>query len=125
MEAIIATVIAVIAVLGLAHTFGLGRGFAVRFEVARMALGIAQSRMEALTVLPSTDPSLAIGTHPATPLDFTYRGVPIGTETWRVEWYDDPASSALTTDLKRVTVLISWQRGADTDSVQLVRLFPY
>jgi hypothetical protein len=124
MEAIVATAIATIAILGLAHTFGLGQGFVDKFEIARTALATAQARMEALSVTDPTSTDLSIGAHPTPAEPFLYHGANIGTETWRVEWFDDPITPAITTDLRRVTVVIAWNIGADGDSLSLTRLFP-
>jgi hypothetical protein len=124
MEAMVATVIAVIAVIGLAHSFGLGRAFVDKFEIGRMAMSVATARREALSVLPSTAPDFAIGNHPAAPLPFNLEGAPIGTETWRVSWFDDPVTPGTTTDLRRVTVVVAWGQGIDADSVSMTRLFP-
>ena len=121
MEAIVGTLIAVIAILGLAHSFGVGRAMIARYEVARAALGVAQARMEALTVLPLTDPTLAVGTHPVS--NFVLQGAVVGTETWRVEWFDDDLSDGPTNDLRRVTVSVAWGNGVDRDSVRVTRLF--
>jgi hypothetical protein len=123
MEAVVATAIATIAVIGLAHTFGLGRAFVDKFEIARIALSAAQSRMEALSVTPSTSPDFTVGVHPDPAQPFTFHGADIGTETWRVDWFDDPLTPSTTTDLKRVTVVVAWGHGADGDSVVLTRLF--
>ena len=49
MEALTAATISVIAVLGLAYSFGVGRGMVNRYEVAHAALGEAQAQLEALT----------------------------------------------------------------------------
>jgi type II secretory pathway pseudopilin PulG len=125
MEALVATVITVIAVIGLAHTFGMGRGFIDRFEVARSALAAAESRMEFLSALRSWSPELMIGDHPAIPNPFVF-GNPartIGTETWRVEWFDDPVTPGTIQDLKRVTVVVRWTMAATADSVTFTRLF--
>ena len=46
--------IASIAVLGLAYTFGVGRGMVNRYEIARAALGGAQDPLELCTSLPLT-----------------------------------------------------------------------
>lgn len=121
MEAIVATLVAVIAVVGLAHTFGMGRGFIERFAIGRNALAVAQARIEALGVLQpaSSAPELAIGVHPAVP--FTYLGHPVGLEQWRVQWYDDPVTAS-TLDLKKITVVVTWIQGVDQDSVVLTRL---
>jgi len=123
MEAIVAASIAVIAVIGLAHTFGLGRAFVNRFEVGRAAFGAAETRMAMLSVLPVTHSDLAIGVHPALPETFTYQGAAVGTTEWRVEWFDDPATPSTTEDLKRITTVVRWGSGVDRDSVRLTRLF--
>src|SRR5437667_6718534 len=61
VEALTAATISVIAVMGLAYSFGVGRGLVDRYEVARAALGEAQSQLEALTLLPVSDTSLRLG----------------------------------------------------------------
>ena len=121
MEAAVAIVISVIAILGLAHSFGMGRGFIERFAMGRAAIGVIEGRMEALSVLPASSPELIVGTHPEIPFD--YKGVHVGTEQWRVEWFDDPATTRTSADLRRVTVVVTWGRGADRDSLRLTRLF--
>ena len=117
-----ATVIATLAVIGLAYTFSQGRGLIDRFEIARAALGTAQARMERLTFLPMDSDSLVEGGHPATPNDFLFEGRVVGTEGWRVEAFDDPTTSE-TDDMKRVIVSVRFQTGALMDSVTLRRLF--
>lgn len=124
MEAIVATAIAVIAILGLAHSFSLGRGFIARYEVGRAALGEAQGRMEGFTVLRPAD--LVPGT--ADSVAFSYRGAPVGFSFWRIVWVDDSADGlggadldGDTNDLKRVTVTVRW---TDGQRVELARLFP-
>jgi hypothetical protein len=122
MEALTAATIAVVAVMGLAYSFGLGRGLVDRFETARAALGEAQSQIEALTLLPPSDATLAVGyVSPQTP--FRYDGVTLGTENWRVVGYDDPFLSGAV-DLKRVIVTVRWQQNTQTDSLSLERLCP-
>ena len=61
MEALTGATVSVIAVLGLAYSFGVGRGLVNRYEVARAALGEAQSELEALQLVPRGDPTMAIG----------------------------------------------------------------
>jgi type II secretory pathway pseudopilin PulG len=122
MEALTAATIAVIAVMGLAYSFGVGRGLVDRYETARAALGEAQSQLEALTLVAKTDPTLALGyVSPLTP--FRYDGVTLGNENWRVVGYDDPMLSG-TVDLKRVIVTVRWHQNAQTDSLSLERLCP-
>lgn len=126
MEVIVATVIATVAVLGLAYTFGMGRAYINRFATARAALAEAQARLETLAVLPPGSASLTLGTHAA---DFTIDGALLGKTLWRVTGYDDPAdgmgaADSKPVDLKRVVVVVSWQSGALTDSVRLERLYP-
>ena len=54
MEVIVATLIATIAITGLAYTFGLGRSFIDRYELSRAALAAAQGKVEALMATPVT-----------------------------------------------------------------------
>ncbi len=126
VEAVLATAIAVVAVLGLAYTFGVGRGLIGRYEIARAALGVAQSRMEQLAVLPAT--LLTPGTTGSATFD--YRGTSYGTERWNVSWYDAAfdstggSDSDGPNDLKQARVSVSWGAGAEADSIVLTRLFP-
>ncbi len=124
MEVIVATVIATVAVLALAYNFGTARGLLGRFELARVGLAAAQKRMELLSVLPPTDPSLAIGsTHQQIPV--VVAGATVAYESWTVAaWHDplDPVTGA--TDLKLVTVTVTWGDGTPAQSVQLTRFFP-
>src|SRR5688572_23608911 len=110
VEALVAVSIATIAVLGLAHTFGLGRGFINRFEVARAALGVAQQRLELLHGVPSNSEMFATDSLHFRP--FMQGGGERGVEEWRVTWFDDPASPATTHDLKQVSVVVRWNMGA-------------
>lgn len=116
----VAAVIAVLAVIGLAHTFGLGRAFINRFEVARAALGAAQERLELLQVTPRSSADFSPDSLHVRP--FTHFGRQVGTEEWAVTWYDDPAMPG-TNDLKRVTVTVRWIQGSLADSLSLSRLF--
>src|SRR5262252_4363163 len=110
MEALTGATISVIAVLGLAYSFGVGRGLVNRYEVARAALGEAQSQLEALQLVPRNDPALAFGyASPLTP--FRYEGVTLGSSSWRVLDYDEPSLPG-TRNLKRVVVTVRWTRNA-------------
>jgi hypothetical protein len=120
MEAIVATIISVIAILGLAHSFGVGRGFIERYAVGRAALSAAQGRMEALSVLPPSSDSLATNGFFVQP--FNFRGAEAGTVEWRIEPYDDPVVPG-TPNLDKVTVVARWGPASDRDSLRLSRLF--
>jgi Tfp pilus assembly protein PilV len=122
IEAITATVIAVIAVLGLAYTFSVGRGQVSRYEVARAALGEAENRMERLLLLENSNPSsdsLAVGYASATSA-FTYAGATLGTTWWHVEPYNDPDLPD-DPDLRRLVVCVRWNTSVP-DSVQFSQL---
>ena len=121
MEALTSATISVIAVLGLAHSFGMGRALVDRYEVARAAQSEAQSQLEALTLLPNVDPTMAMGyVSPLTP--FLYQGAALGTQNWRVVGYDEPHLPG-SADLKRVVVTVRWQQGGRPDSVSMERLW--
>ena len=124
-EAIVAAAIAVIAVLGLAHSFGVGRALIDRYAIARAATAVAERRLEQLTILPGSAPEFTIGSYRA---PFFFNGEEIGTETWTIEWLDDPADGTGSSDpdphdLKKVTVEIRWRMAADSDVIRLSRLF--
>ncbi len=121
MEAIVASVIAVLAILGLAFSFGQGRALVFRYEIARSALGVAQSRMEFLTTLPRSSDSLRVG-FGSSPVPFVYEGQTAGSESWRVTAHDDPTLPG-TVDLRRVEVAVRWEAGGLADSLTLDRMF--
>ena len=121
MEALTGATISVIAVLGLAYSFGVARGLVNRYEVARAALGEAQSQLEALQLVPRSDPTLAFG-YASPPTPFIYEGASLGTSGWRVLPYDEPNLPG-TKNLKRVVVTVRWTSAAQTDSVSLERLW--
>ena len=117
----VASVVATLALIGLAHTFGLGRSFINRFEVARAGLAVAQQRLELLGVGSRSTAGFTTDSLHVRP--FVYGEREVGAEIWRVDWYDDRATPVVHDDLKRVTVIVRWTLGADTDSVSLSRLF--
>jgi len=121
MEALTGATISVIAVLGLAHSFGVGRGLVNRYEVARAALGEAQSQLEALQLVPRSDATLAFG-YNSPPTPFRYEGTDLGTSSWRVLAYDEPSLPG-TRNLKLVVVTVRWTSSAQSDSVSLERLW--
>jgi len=126
---IVATLIATIAVIGLAYTFSTGRGFINRFELARAAFAAAEGRLEALAVAPSGDPEMSI-TPPGSPhtAPFVVDGRVHGTESWTVVWRDMPVDGTggadpNPNDLKYVTVEVLYQQGTVRDTIRLSRLF--
>ncbi|MCE9627744.1 MAG: hypothetical protein K8R56_07500 [Candidatus Eisenbacteria bacterium] len=122
MEALTAATISVIAVLGLAYSFGVGRGMVNRYEIARAALGEAQSQLEAMTVLSKDDPQLTLNFRsPCSP--FQYEGATLGNTDWVVLPYDEPNLPG-TVNLKRVVVTVRWRQDARMDSLALERLWP-
>lgn len=127
MEVVVATVVAVVAVLALAYTFGTGRGLVNRYEAGRLALAAAQRRMELLSAGPVASAELQMGSHPpAGTYPVPVNGVEVAAESWTVEPYDDPADGLAPgdVDMKRVTVRVSWGGGGANESVTLTRLFP-
>jgi hypothetical protein len=121
MEAVMGATISVIAVMGLAYSFGVGRGLVNRYEVARAALGEAQSELEALQLVPRIDPTMAIG-YVSPPTPFIYEGTTLGSSSWRVLPYDDPNLPG-PVNLKRVIVTVQWTRDAQMDSLSLERFW--
>lgn len=121
MEALTAATIAVVAVLGLAHSFGVGRALVDRYEVARAALGEAQSQLEALTLLAPSDPALAVG-YSSPPTPFRYEGATLGSSSWRVFAYDEPSLTG-PSNLRSVEMVVRWQQAGHPDSVALKRLW--
>jgi hypothetical protein len=128
VEVIAATIVAVVAILALAYTFGMGRGLLNGYQSARVALAIAQRRMEILGASASTSGDLTVGSHPAGgPRTVQVDGQNAAVESWMVAWYDDRADGAYTgsnQDLKTVTVKVSWGRQTPTETVTITRLFP-
>ncbi len=49
-EALTAATLSVIAVIGLAYSFGVGRSLVDRYEIARAALGEAQTQLESMSL---------------------------------------------------------------------------
>ena len=127
VEAVVATAIAVIAVIGIAHSFGMGRALITRYEVGRVALGLAQQRMESYAMRPTEE----IAITPGDSVAFVYDGQSVGFESWSVAWVDDPYdgtgagdTSNGPNDMKLVTVTVRWGTGNDANNVSLHRLFP-
>lgn len=127
LEVVVASVIAIIAVVGLAHSFGMGRALVDRFENARDALALVQLRLERLAALNPSHADLSIGVHNAGPI--AINDAMSGNETWTVVWVDDPVDGTgggdLTgpNDYKRATASITWTDGGFADGIQLSRIF--
>ena len=120
VEVITATVIAAVAVIGLAYSFSTGRTLIDRFETAREALGSAEERLAILSETAPSDTAFDIGTHTA---GFFSDGQMIGTQIWTVSDWDDPAAG-VDDSLKRVIVAVTWSWGTFDDTVRIERLFP-
>ena len=126
MEAVVATVIAVLAAIGLAYSFGIGRGNVNRFEAARMADSRAQGRMEYLSSVLASDPhsaDLVAGTHPDTPIPFEVHGDLLGWEYWRVDTVPEAAPSTIRGQMALLTVEVAWQMAGTPDTARYQRLF--
>jgi Tfp pilus assembly protein PilV len=119
MEAIVATVIATIAVMGLAYSFGNARGLVNRYEAARVALAAAQRRMELLAVMPAGADSLQVNR--TFERDVFVDGAIVVHEAWTVTPYTDPAGGP---GLKRVVVTVTWGGATAAETIRLARLFP-
>jgi prepilin-type N-terminal cleavage/methylation domain-containing protein len=130
IEVMVATVVAVIAVLGLAYSFSAGRGLIDRFAAARDAMEAVQNRLDRLAVQAVRDPAtpdLNIGTHG--PFARIVNHNLTGTESWPVVWVNDPVDDggpggdADPNDYKRATVTIHWNQGAQQDQLSMSRSF--
>lgn len=124
VEAIAATLIAVLAVVGLAYSFGVGRGMIDRYRVERCAMGRAELLVDSLvTVKPAA--LLVSGSQP-----FWIDGAPPGTSSWTVAWVDDPIdglagsspSDPNPNDMKRITVQVVWGAGGSTHTLSISRM---
>lgn len=128
VEVMVAVVIAVIAVIGLAHTFGTGRALINRYEVARDALAAGQREFEVLSAVSLGSDSLdaGVGQRLHGPFPVTLNEYASGTVEWRSTWWDDPQDNGAgdpdPNDFRQVTVVVRWQ-GAIADSIVLSRFF--
>jgi hypothetical protein len=124
-EVMAGTVIATLAVLGLAYTFGVGRGLIDRYEVARSALGEAQHVIDSLSVVAPAN--LAPGSR-----SFEIAGVHAGTTRWTVTPVDDPLDGLASSspadpnpvDYYLVAIEVDFGTGTQFDHVQLSRYLP-
>jgi hypothetical protein len=94
-----------------------------RYELARAALGAAQSKLDSLATVPPA--ALVSGSEP-----FELSGRAVGTVQWTVAWVDDPGDGTGGTDtngvndLQRAVVAVSWVAGGESDAIQVERYFP-
>jgi len=119
-EVIAGTVIATLAVVGLAYSFGVGRGLIDRYEIARRAMGRARLLVDSLSTV--TPLSLADGNQP-----FWVDGIQAGTSSWTMTNVDDPADQSGAADPnpvdeKRILVRVGWGLGGSDDTLSLSRL---
>lgn len=122
MEVIVATVVAVVAILALAYTFGTARGLVNRYETARVALAAAQRRMETLSAGSAIAADLQPGQHQTLPVEVD--GTTVAFESWTVTLIDDPATPTHAGDLKRVVVTVAWGGRSPGEQLALTRIFP-
>jgi len=119
------TVVATLAVLGLAYSFGVGRGLIDRYQVARQALGRAELVIDSLTTLPRS--AIVAGSQP-----FWVEGpsTAAGTTSWTLTNVDDPIDGTATSspadpnpvDLRRIVVRVGWSLGGLSDTLSISRL---
>src|SRR5262245_38913128 len=133
VEVLVAAVVAVVAVLGLAYSFSTGRGMIDRYAAARDALAAAEQRMDRLSVLGLKEPSnMELDALPSPgkrhgPFPRPLDGNTTGTEEWTVTWKDDDAdglggADPNPNDYKEVTVVVRWMSGHLQDHVELSRI---
>jgi len=124
-EVIASTLIATLAVLGLAYSFGVGRGLIDRYQIARCALGEAQHLVDSLSVV--RPGNLTAGNRP-----FEIAGNSAGVSYWTLTPIDDPLDGLATSappdpnpvDMYRLTVEVDWGIGGMADKIQLTRIVP-
>lgn len=125
VEVIAGTLVATLAVLGLAYSFGIGRSLIDRYAVARLAMGRAQLLVDSLgTVAPA---ALIPGTYTR---PFWVDGQQMGNEQWTIGTIDDPIDRLATdappdpqpADLKRIAVTVDWTLGTSHDQLSLSRV---
>jgi len=128
IEVMVAAVISVIAVVGLAFTFSAGRGLIDRYATARDALEAAERRLETLAMKARkdpADPALDPGNHG--PIGLTLNQNQSGAEVWNVIWVDDPVDNgggdAEPADYRVVRVTVRWNQAGILDSMTLSRAF--
>ena len=119
---IASTLIAALAVIGLAYSFGIGRGLIDRYQYARNALGQVSGVLDSLTTL-----NLPLTTPSSVTRSFFVDGMPVGTLTYATSWVDDPADGMSPADpdkndLRRVVVRAEWDRNGVHDEIEIERM---
>jgi type II secretory pathway pseudopilin PulG len=120
VELMAAMMITVVAIMGLAHTFGLGTSFVDRYATARAALARASGQIEHVRAqvrsgagLADADSSSAIQLAPGQ----------AATLRTRIAGQDDPADgTGGASDYYRVTATVRWTQAGMTDSIDVATL---
>lgn len=130
IEVITATLIAVIAIVGLAHSFGTGRALVERYGVARVAFAAAQQTADRLAVADPAAPELTPDILHTAP--FMFEGNEVGEVSWTVRWYDDAGDSlgtldadGDTLDLRRAHIEVDWVWGESPENLELDRVLRF
>ncbi len=117
LELMMALTVLAVGVLAVAQLFPAGSRYQVRDKLRTEASQLAREKIEQLEVVDWTDPSLAPGRHPA--------GAPeqLGSVGSLGRYYDVDAMASPLDNLKRVTVLVTWNqvRACSVQAVTYVR----
>jgi type II secretory pathway pseudopilin PulG len=119
VELMVAMLLTVIAIMGLAHTFGLGTGFIDRYASARAALARASGQLEIVRGQVRSGASLASADSSSNILLAPGQAAVLHT---LIEGVDDPVNPGGAFDYYRVTASVSWTQAGITDSVRMVTL---
>lgn len=119
-EVIAGTLVATLAVLGLAYSFGIGRALIDRYLLARRAMARAQLLVDSLVTVPPVQ--LSDGNQP-----LWVDGAAAGTAYWTIQPVDDPIDGVspadpTPVDEKRILVRVGWQMGPASDTLRLSRM---
>jgi hypothetical protein len=115
-----AMLITVVAIMGLAHTFGLGTSFIDRYATARAALARANGQLENVRGQVKSGAGLANADSSSSILLAPGQAGMLHTV---IEGQDDPADgTGGAADYFRVTASVSWTQAGMTDSVQVATL---
>lgn len=115
IEAIVATIIATVAGIGIAYSFSTGRALVDRYDTARVALGAAQARMESIRSAAPGSSLRAPGEHGPVPV--VLDGDARASERWSITLFDDVRPGY--GDVYQLTVTVSWGDGLEAETVTL------